>query len=873
MSSPFEARIREVAAFHGLEPELTRALLDAVRDEMGSITHATFAYPDTLTPPDFPTSASVDESLPAAPRLHPAPRGRLGRYEVLGRIGAGGMGEVLRVLDPNLNRVMALKVLHGHVSVKSEDLRRFVDEAQITAQLRHPSVVPVHELGELDDGRYYFTMEEIRGRTMSEVIRDVHRASEDGPWRPTEDGWSLRRLIEALRRVGEGVAYAHSRGVLHRDLKPSNVLLGEFGEVSVLDWGLALLIGTRQDIATSAIPGVGPSSTVTDARVAGTPSYMSPEQARGEVHALSPASDIFSLGAMLFKILTGHAPFRGEDASAVVSKVVAGLREPFSRTDQVALSAEDPYIPEELRRICDHAMHPDASRRYPDARRFVEDLAAWLEGLRRKDQAQELVARADQLLPEVRHLRARAKELRAEAAALLDEVRLADPVQRKRPAWDKQDEADSLEVEARVRLVQVIRIYQAALSYDPDQSDANDRLAELYRERHVAAERIRNPVAAASWEALLRSHDRGRHREYLEGFGRLTLHTDPPGARVMAYRYVTRERRLQAEPVGELGVTPLLDARLPIGSYLLVLRAPGRAELRYPVRIEREGHWCCIPPGQSTPQPVRLPRADSLGPDDVFIPAGWFTAGGDAGAAGSLARQEVWLDDFVIRRHPVTHAEYLAFLNDLVDQGRGEEADRHLPRFEALPLYGQDKAGHYQLRDDFLALKLLPDMPVLMATFPMARAMARWEAERSGLPWTLPGDLEWEKAARGVDGRRLPWGDFLDPTWCNMRDSHPYRPFPAPVSAFPVDESPYGVRGLAGNIMDWCRDAYRVVGPAVLNGRVVEEPEPPADAHRVVRGGHWYGVGQIAYAAHRLRLDPGFSGYLLGFRLARPAEL
>ncbi|MCB9746532.1 MAG: SUMF1/EgtB/PvdO family nonheme iron enzyme [Alphaproteobacteria bacterium] len=873
MASPFEARIRQLAAEHGLSPAVQRAILDALQDEMGSITHATFAYPDTLTPPDFPTSASLDQSMTSAPRPEKpaAAVGHwLGGYEVLGRIGVGGMGEVLRVRDPTLNRVMALKVLHGHISVNAEDLRRFVDEAQITAQLRHPSVVPVHELGELPDGRLYFTMEEIRGRTMSSVIREVHDASEDGPWRPSETGWSLRRLVEALRRVGEGVAYAHSRGVLHRDIKPSNVLLGEFGEVSVLDWGLALLIGSGGTIRTTDIPGVGPAGRLTDSRIAGTPSYMSPEQARGDVAKLGPTSDIFSLGAVLFKILTGRAPFRGEDASAVVSKVLAGRREPLTRTLRQAGPLEDPYLPEELCRICDRAMAADPAHRYVSAARLVDDLAAWLEGLQRKDQAQELVARADALLPDVRRLRARADGLRAEAETLLDDVRLHDPVSKKRPAWDKQDEADALEVEARVRLVKVIRIYQAALSHDPDQRDANDRLAELYRERHVAAERRRNPVAAASWEELLRSHDRGRYRDYLAGRGRVTLLTDPPGATVTAFRYVTEGRRLRPEPLGALGVTPIVERQLPIGSYLMVLSAPGREEVRYPVVVEREGHWSGQPPGGDEPQPIRLPAAGSLGPDDVFVPAGWFTAGGDSGAAGSVPRRRVWLDDFVIRRFPVTHGEYLGFLNALVDAGRTEEAARFLPRFEALPLYGQRPDGHYGLRDDFLALKLTPDMPVLMASFRMAEAMAAWEAERTGQPWTLAGDLEWEKAARGVDARRLPWGDTLDPTWCNMRDSHGFRPMPASVSSYPVDESPYGVRGLAGNIMDWCRDAYRAAGPRIVDGRVVDEGPPPPEAHRVVRGGHWYGVGQIAYAAHRLRLDPNFMGYLVGFRLARP---
>ncbi|MCB9766046.1 MAG: SUMF1/EgtB/PvdO family nonheme iron enzyme [Alphaproteobacteria bacterium] len=904
----FEDRLRRIARRYALNQECIEALSRLIQEaaEVGS--NATLPFPMEPTPPEFVTSTSLSlstpsrgsmPSIPSRPRP-PVPTGdgvpRLGRYEVVERIGSGGMGEVWRVHDPDLHRDMALKVIHPTVGVNHQDLDRFVEEAQITAQLRHPSVVPVHELGQLTDGRIFFTMEEVVGRTMSEVIADVHEASHGGPWRPSADGWTFRRLIDAFRRLCEGVAYAHSRGVLHRDLKPSNVMLGEFGEVRILDWGLAWLtgaIGGLQTAPPQILVEAGARTEVglprgTNRRVAGTPSYMAPEQARGELALLGPTADIYALGAILYKILSGRAPYRGKDGSSVVQMVLAGPPLPPHRPSilsrHTATTGEgvdgpspnvplDPYIPDALRQICQRAMARQPRSRYPDALQLARDVGDWLEGLERREQGLEMVARAESILPDIRRMRLDARARRAQAERLLDHVREHEPVERKLPAWDLQDLADKLDTKARIKSVQAVQVLQAALSYAPDLREAHDRLADIYRERHASAEARRDALGAAQWEVLLRNHDTGQHRSYLEGDGLLSLVTDPPGATVELYRYVRRERRLQPERIRTLGPTPVRKLPLRRGSYLLVITAPGRIPVRYPVRIEREQHWDGAPPGGDKPLPIHLPEVGQLDPDDVYVPAGWFFCGGDPGASGSLPGRKVWLDAFVVRRHPVTHQGYLDFLNALVDEGRDEEALSLVPRFEGFLFYGQRDDGHFSIREDARALRVIPDMPAFMIDWNMAMAMAAWRAHTTGQPWTLPGDLEWEKAARGVDGRRLPWGDFLDPTWCNMRDSRDKQPYPAPVSAFPVDEGPYGVRGMAGNVMDWCRDPYRASGPPIHDGQVdrgwaLAEVDPATP--RVVRGGHWYGVGQIAYAAHRYRLDPGFTGYLMGFRLARP---
>ena len=821
---------------------------------------------------------------------------RISRYEDHGVIGSGGMGTVHRVFDPLLNRSLALKVIHEHISGSLRELARFVEEAQISAQLRHPSIVPVYELGHLDDGRLYFTMEEVRGETLSKAIREVHRASAGGPWRPSVSGWTFRKLIEAFRRLCEGVAYAHSRGVIHRDLKPSNVMLGQFGEVRVLDWGLATLRTTANwtdslgDFDPVIIErGQGESYTL-DGRVAGTPAYMAPEQAAGDLAAIGATTDIYCLGAILYTILCGRAPYSGGDGGSVVNAVLAGPPPPPDRDsvfqshaalahrawgdDQPELR-EDPYVPSVLRDICTKAMSRAPEDRPRDALVLAAQVGDWLEGLRRQDQAEQFLREADGLMPELHQLFARSARLRDEAERLLADVNPEDPVEQKLPAWERVEEAESLELAARAREAKLQRVLQAAITYAPDHPEAHRRLARLYRQRHVEAEARRDRNAAAQWEVLLRSHHTGEHEAYLRGDGAVTLFTDPPGAEALLYRYELFQRRLRPRFVQALGQTPIIDAPLPMGSYLIVLRAPGRAEVRYPVRIRRGERWTGVPPGESEPMPIPLPLAGSLGPEDCYIPAGWFTCGGDPLAEGSLPERQVWIDGLVMRRFPVTNAEFIQFLNTLLDEGDEEAALRYEPRFEGHSVHVRGPDGRFKIREGQRRYPMTAEMPANMVDWQAARAYASYEQRRTGQPWTLPGDLEWEKAARGVDGRRLPWGDTMDATFYNMRDSRPSHPFPTPVDSFPVDESPYGVRGLAGNIMDWCRDPYRTGGPPLERGRVTDRWEAQIRAQaeptaaRVVRGGHWYGVAHIGLAAHRYRLEPSFTGYLIGMRLSR----
>ena len=831
------------------------------------------------------------------------------RYEDLGLLGTGGMGEVRRVRDRDLGRTMAMKIIRSDRMQRPKMLARFIQEAQCSAQLQHPGIVPVHELGRLPDGRFYFTMAEVKGRTLSEVIAEVHGASKADRWQTGATGWTFRGLVDAFLRVCEAVASAHSRGVVHRDLKPDNIMVGGHGEVLVVDWGLAK-VGGRADLAAEAgelDPVVTDRSRdaaqVTQiGAVAGTPAYMPPEQASGAIDQIDARSDVYALGAILYEILSGRPPYAGDSARAVLAKVSAGPPEPpgravwqaetlrFGFEDDRAVPAEvaserHPRLPAELVVACNQAMSRHADGRFADAGVLGVEIAAWLDGARRRDQALEVVAQAEAQAPAIAALHTRAAGLEAESVALLADVKSWQPEGDKLAGWSKADEAARLRQEAERRELRYEQGLTGALRIDPSLPEAHVALVERHRAAHAAAERARQSDVAARAAHLLQSHAdalpaghpvRQSSAVYLKGDGALTLVTDPPGAEVLLHRYELHNRRLVPVLQRSLGRTPLSAVSLPMGSYLCVLRSQGRADVRYPVHVRRSAHWHGVPPGGHEPQAVRLPHVAELGSDDCYVPAGWFAAGGDPEAPSSTSRRRVWVDSFCVSRFPVTNRDYIGFLDDLVVQGREEEALRHAPRERAgtrsaqgALIYGYDD-GRFCLRPDAEGDVWLPDWPVCMVDWHGAVAFAAWQAARTGLSWRLPHELEWEKAGRGVDGRFFPWGDAFDPSWCRTSASHQGRLLPARIGEHPIDESVYGPRDLAGSMRDWTGTVHQDDSD-VRDGEAVsfQQGAGDGDANRVGRGGGWNNFPRSARLC--VRHDTPSDGRFgeVAFRLAR----
>ncbi|MEO5728978.1 MAG: SUMF1/EgtB/PvdO family nonheme iron enzyme, partial [Byssovorax sp.] len=599
----------------------------------------------------------------------------------------------------------------------------------------------------------------------------------------------------------------------------------------------------------------------------GTPAYIPPEQARGqrELHGLP--SDVYALGAVLYHLLAGRPPYQGGSALHVLQQVRAGSPVP------VVEAAEGKPVPAELAAICEKAMAREISARYPDAEALASEVVAWLDGSRRREQALDVVARARAMEPEIEALRARAVEKRAEAQVRLGGVRPFDPVEKKEAGWTLEDEAGRLTVAAALREAEWLEALQAALTVDPDLPEAHAALADHHREQLLAAERAHHEAEVVRAEARLKAHDRGRYATLLRGEGALTLVTDPPGAEVRLERYVLRGRRLVPEECGVLGVTPIREAPLQKGSYRLRMRAPGRTEVLYPALIERGGHWDGVPPGESEAYPVRLPEEGELGAEECYVPAGWCWIGGDPEAADSLPGRRIWVDGFVLGRFPVTCGEYLAFLNDLVETGNEAEAFKACPRrklgasdsTEALPAFSRDADGRF-----FLPPAWSPALPVVLIDWHAASTCARWIGRKTGHPVRLPNELEREKAGRGADGRLLPWGDHADATFACALESHPGSPERTAVTDYLADEGPHGVRGLAGNVRDWCLNLWKLEGPAVLGDRLQLDAASPEDTNfRAIRGGAWGSSMANGRAAARFGGHPERWTLAVGMRLAR----
>ncbi len=245
----------------------------------------------------------------------------VGRYPIHGEIGRGGMGVVLEAEDPQLRRHLAIKVLLEEHQHDPELVRRFLEEARICGQLQHPGIVPIHELGRLADRRPFFTMKLIQGQTLATLLQTRRDPADDLP-----------RFLGVFEQVCQTIGYAHSRGVLHRDLKPSNVMVGNFGEVQVMDWGLAKVLSagssanepdTLTERPAEKTERGSDASTSLVGTIMGSPGYMAPEQARGETDRIDARSDVFGLGAILCVILTGKPPFEGATWAEVHRRTVA----------------------------------------------------------------------------------------------------------------------------------------------------------------------------------------------------------------------------------------------------------------------------------------------------------------------------------------------------------------------------------------------------------------------------------------------------------------------------------------------------------------------------------------------------------------------
>jgi serine/threonine-protein kinase len=619
-------------------------------------------------------------------------------------------------------------------------------------------------------------------------------------WATAARGGALRRRVGLLAEVADAVGWAHAQGVIHRDLSPYNVIVAADGRARVIDWGLA-----RRD-------GGEETPTWLSER-AGTPGYTAPEVYQGRT---SPRSDVYALGALL-----GEAPDAGQHTT----------------------------VDEELSALSLACRDPDPSRRPPHGAAVAQALRAWLDGERRRARAAGLVDTART------HLEA-AGVAREEAARALAEARAGAT---RDAAWDAEDRSREAELRATSLAAEGEALLHIALHEDTDCEHAHEALTQAWRRRLLRAEETPDPLEVLRLETQLRSWRDGRYAALADSAGQIAINTLPTADWVRVERYTLRRRRLVPEPVAQIQ-GPSATLSLAAGSYRLIFRA-GRQQTLLTIRLRRDGAWTWRG-ADGAPWPVPL-APSGLGPEDCYVPGGWYTSAPDPGASDTLAPTPFWLRPYVLRRHPVTVGEWSLFLHDLRETLGEAAALAHGPTVinqgdQPTPAV-RWREGRIEMSADGWRTLWPETWPVSLISQQDALAYAAWLAKRTGLPWRLPTEQEWEHAGRGDDGRVFPWGDHIEPGWtCNAQtESGP--PSRAPVGSYPLDESPYGVQDLSGNVREWCSTPWEAQA-----GR-----SPPTTPLVVIRGGAWTSAPSMCRLAMRFAGRPGDRLTSLGMRLAR----
>jgi serine/threonine-protein kinase len=777
------------------------------------------------------------------------------RYHVREMLGRGGVGEVVAAVDREIRRTVALKTLQKSTSRDPVLVNRFVEEARLTGQLEHPNIVPVYDLGAAPDGQPFYTMRVVKKTSLRDVL--------DHP--EVRAHWPMPRLLDVFIHVSRALAYAHSRRVLHRDVKPENILLGDFGVVYLADWGLATVFGASE--ITLHEQGSMPPPAMTGS--GGTPGYMAPEVLRCEWDGIDLRADLFALGVILYEILTGHRPFEADSLAALI----------------VATCEKTPRLPREispscpllLEDLCMELLHRDKEARPASADEVVRRVEEFLEGAkekeRRLEEARLLCRRAAEPAGRFRQLETERQRLRTQARQVLKGVKGWEPIDRKRHGWSLEDLADKEERESALVLADAIELYTKALGYDVDSADARQGLADMFWLSARAAEEERRPATQLYYEALVAEYDTGHYAAILGAGARLSLQSNPPGARVVAQRYLERDRVMVLGEARYLDRTPVVEATLEPGSYLVTLKMPGHRDTRYPVLLGRGAHHHAE---------VKLYTEAEIGEGFIYIPGGPAIFGGDPEAYDPVTRQTTPVADFAIATFPVTMGSYCAFLDELYRSGAESFAKRaphdHRGSEGLVVNRGPDGLWHPDpqmiegdARKAFPLDEHLDRVPANLIDWFDAVAYCRWSSQKAGARLRLPTELEWEKAARGADGRFYPWGDRFDPTFCLVRESRSYVSQPEPIGTFPTDESPYGVRDMAGGMREWVGDVFGEQTAEELEREPEPRPDTPRDAStwRQTRSGSWITDHKWARAASRGRTFALIRGTAQGFRVAK----
>jgi formylglycine-generating enzyme required for sulfatase activity len=770
----------------------------------------------------------LDEATEAElARLAHPDRSRL-RYERIEMVASGGMGEVWRVVDRDLGRELALKRLKA----RSRDprlLRRFLSEAKLTARLEHPGIVPVHDAGIDEDGRVWFTMPLVRGENLARLLKPERAA--------------LPEVLECLLKACDAVAYAHARGVVHRDLKPANILIGAFGEVYVVDWGLARARETEEHgtgARTAASSGTRPAEETQHGDVIGTPAYMPPEQAAGRAGPVDPRVDVYALGAILWHALTGRPPYTGDSGAAVIEAVKSHAPE--------SLASAAPDAPSELVSICDKAMSREPSRRYADVSEMSDDLRAFLAG---RVVGAHRTSALERFVKWCRRNRALSSTSAAAGIALVVVGSL----------WSWQRGRDAAEI---LRLADVARLQELerrAADLGPANPSSRTayeawlRDAEGLMERrasHVAALlslRAQGVRTAGQW-TFAKGADGFRHALLAELVDGLDHLEDPRHGLVS----LVRERLTLAQSMEAASLEGAREDWTRTIAAVAAAREYRGLALQpivglVPIGRDQESglfEFAHLPSGDPpTRDPSgRLVLDEASAIVLVLLPGGRFFLGASEALSGRSTRMDAWIDEN--NEGPRRQIELAAFL---------------MGKYEVSRAQWRRIAERSNWRDDSSSL-----LPADSMTWDDARLAL----ERSGLE--LPSEAQWEYAARGGTTTRWWTGNEAGSLRGAVHGRSSVDPrFSSAGPPLPIDAlrpNGFGLFNVTGNLAEWTLDPWAAEGTIGLRERDGVRLAGDA-ARRAIRGGSWASDAVDLRSTSRTEAQVDLRDRRVGVRVSR----